>query len=171
MDNRPQNILTYKVRQCEQLTADWHGFLLKGAVGVSGAPLSGDTQEICLEGCKGAIFLVPALAVVGPQADMQSRHDSQQVLTKIACKRLFGACAHHTPAIHRLDASECAKNYLQGALDPIIWPPSIGQIGRLAELDGSKHQGVYLDTVSVARAVKLGKGNLSEWTRIALSRV
>jgi hypothetical protein len=76
-----------------------------------------------------------------------------------------------TLAIHQFDAPEGAENNWHGALDQIPWPAATGQVGRPAELDGGGRRNVYLDAASVVRAVKLGKGNLSEGIRIALSRV
>ncbi|MBV0882163.1 hypothetical protein KTQ42_23080 [Noviherbaspirillum sp. L7-7A] len=74
-------------------------------------------------------------------------------------------------AIHQFDAPEGGENNWHEALDQIPWPAGTGQVGRPAELDRGGRKNVYLDAASVARAVKLGKGNLSEGIRIALSRV
>jgi hypothetical protein len=73
-------------------------------------------------------------------------------------------------AMHQFDAPQGAENNWQGAFDQIPWPESTGKVGRPAELDGGGRRNVYLDAASVARAVKLGKGNISEGIRIALSR-
>lgn len=76
-----------------------------------------------------------------------------------------------TLATHRFDAPDGAENNWKGAFDQIPWPAGTGQVGRPAELDGGGRRNVYLDASSVARALKLGKGNLSEGIRIALSRM
>lgn len=72
--------------------------------------------------------------------------------------------------MHQFDAPQGAENNRQGAFDQIPWPESTDKVGRPAELDGSGHRNVYFDAASVARTVKLGKGNISGGIRIALSR-
>jgi len=76
-----------------------------------------------------------------------------------------------TLAIHRFDAGKGTPDNWQGRVNEIPWPEGHGQVGRPAELEGGSRRNVYLDTVSIARARKLGKGNISEGIRIALSRV
>jgi hypothetical protein len=76
-----------------------------------------------------------------------------------------------TLAVHRFDAQKGSANNWQGRADEIPWPEGHGQVGRPAELEGGSRRNVYLDAVSIARAKKLGKGNISEGIRIALSRV
>ena len=58
----------------------------------------------------------------------------------------------------------------QGRVHEIAWAERQGQVGRQTELEGGARHNVYLDTASIARARKLGKGNISEGIRIALSR-
>ncbi|MBK4737827.1 hypothetical protein [Noviherbaspirillum pedocola] len=72
-------------------------------------------------------------------------------------------------ATHRFDSAPGTPDNWQGKLREIPWPASQGQVGRPAELEGGARHNVYLDAVSIARAKKLGKGNLSEGIRIALS--
>lgn len=74
-------------------------------------------------------------------------------------------------AVHHFDAKPGTANNWQGRVDQIAWPQGGGKVGRPTELDGGARQNVYLDAVSIARARKLGKGNISEGIRIALSRV
>lgn len=73
-------------------------------------------------------------------------------------------------AIHRFDASPGTLENWQGRVHEIVWPEGQGQVGRPTELEGGARHNVYLDTASIARARKLGKGNISEGIRIALSR-
>jgi hypothetical protein len=74
-------------------------------------------------------------------------------------------------AVHQFDAPEGAENNWLGRIDQIAWPAGNGQVGRPAEMKGGGRHNVYLDVASVTRAAKLGKGNVSEGIRIALSRV
>lgn len=74
-------------------------------------------------------------------------------------------------ATHRFDAPPGTPDNWRGRSAEIPWPVGQGQVGRPAELEGGARHNVYLDTVSIARAKKLGKGNLSEGIRIALSRI
>jgi hypothetical protein len=74
-------------------------------------------------------------------------------------------------AVHQFDAASDAENNWQKKLRLIAWPAGTGQVGRPAEMAGGGRHNVYLDTVSMTQAKKLGKGNLSEGIRIALSRV
>ena len=76
-----------------------------------------------------------------------------------------------TLAVHRFNAAPRTTNNWQGRVDEIAWPDGHGQVGRPAELEGGTRRNVYLDAPSIARARKLGKGNISEGIRIALSRV
>jgi hypothetical protein len=76
-----------------------------------------------------------------------------------------------TLAVHHFDAAPGTTNNWKGRVDEIAWPQGHGQAGRPTELEGGGRRNVYLDAVSVARARKLGKGNISEGIRIALSRV
>jgi hypothetical protein len=76
-----------------------------------------------------------------------------------------------TLAVHRFDAAQGTPDNWQGRVNEIAWPEGHGQVGRPPELEGGARHNVYLDTVSIARARKLGKGNISEGIRIALSRV
>jgi hypothetical protein len=76
-----------------------------------------------------------------------------------------------TLTVHRFDATSGAINYWQGMVDEVAWPEGQGQVGCRTELEGGARRNVYLDAVSIARAKKLGKGNISEGIRIALSRV
>lgn len=76
-----------------------------------------------------------------------------------------------TLAVHRFDAAPGTTNNWRGRVDEIAWPEGHGQVGRPTELEGGERRNVYLDAVSIARARKLGKGNISEGIRIALSRV
>ena len=76
-----------------------------------------------------------------------------------------------TLAVHRFDAAPGTTNNWKGRVDEIAWPEGHGQVGRPTELEGGGRRNVYLDAVSIARARKLGKGNISEGIRIALSRV
>lgn len=73
-------------------------------------------------------------------------------------------------AIHRFDAAPGTLESWQGRVNEIAWPEGQGQVGRPTELEGGARHNVYLDSASVARARKLGKGNISEGIRIALSR-
>ena len=73
--------------------------------------------------------------------------------------------------LHHFDARPGTKNNWQGRVDDIAWPQGSGKVGRPTELEGGARHNVYLDAVSIARARKLGKGNISEGIRIALSRV
>lgn len=76
-----------------------------------------------------------------------------------------------TLAVHRFDAVQGTTDNWQGRVEEIAWPEGHGQVGRPTELEGGSRRNVYLDAVSIARARKLGKGNISEGIRIALSRV
>ena len=76
-----------------------------------------------------------------------------------------------TLAVHRFNAMQDTKNNWQERGNEIAWPEGHGQVGRPTELEGGGRRNVYLDAVSIARARKLGKGNISEGIRIALSRV
>jgi hypothetical protein len=76
-----------------------------------------------------------------------------------------------TLAVHRFNAVQGSPDNWQRRVDDIAWPDGHGQVGRPPELEGSARHNAYLDTVSIARAKKLGKGNISEGIRIALSRV
>lgn len=76
-----------------------------------------------------------------------------------------------TLAVHRFDTPIGTTDNWQGRVDEIAWPKGEGQVGRPAELEGGGRHNVYLDAVSIARARKLGKGNISEGIRVALSRV
>ena len=73
-------------------------------------------------------------------------------------------------AVHRFDAAQGTFENWKGRVDEIAWPEGQGQVGRPTELEGGARHNVYLDSASVARARKLGKGNISEGIRIALSR-
>jgi hypothetical protein len=73
-------------------------------------------------------------------------------------------------AIHRFDASQGTPGNWKGKVQEIAWPEGQGQVGRPTELEGGARHNVYLDTASIARARKLGKGNISEGLRLALSR-
>lgn len=73
-------------------------------------------------------------------------------------------------AVHRFDAAQDTPENWQGRVREIIWPEGQGQVGRPIELEGGARHNVYLDSASIARARKLGKGNISEGIRIALSR-
>lgn len=74
-----------------------------------------------------------------------------------------------TLAVHRFDAEKGTLDDWQGRVEEIPWPEGQGQVGRPAELEGGSRRNVYLDAVSIARGRKLGKGNISEGIRIALS--
>jgi hypothetical protein len=76
-----------------------------------------------------------------------------------------------TLAVHRFNEAAGTTNNWKGRVDEIAWPEGHGQVGRPTELEGGGRRNVYLDAVSIARARKLGKGNISEGIRIALSRV
>jgi hypothetical protein len=76
-----------------------------------------------------------------------------------------------TLAVHRFNEAAGTTNNWKGRVDEIAWPEGHGQVGRPTELEGGGRRNVYLDSVSIARARKLGKGNISEGIRIALSRV
>jgi hypothetical protein len=76
-----------------------------------------------------------------------------------------------TLAVHRFDTAPGTTNSWKGRVDAIAWAEEHGQVGRPTELEGGGRRNVYLDAVSIARAKKLGKGNISEGIRIALSRV
>lgn len=76
-----------------------------------------------------------------------------------------------TLAVHRFSAASGTADDWKGRVEEIAWPKGDGQVGRPAELEGGGRHNVYLDAVSIARARKLGRGNVSEGIRIALSRV
>jgi hypothetical protein len=76
-----------------------------------------------------------------------------------------------TLAVHQFDAMPGTANNWQGRVDEIAWPEGHGQVGRPTEMKGGARRNVYLDAVSIARARKLGKGNISEGIRIALNRI
>jgi hypothetical protein len=76
-----------------------------------------------------------------------------------------------TLAVHRFDAAQGTSDNWQGRVGEVAWPDGQGQVGRPTALEGGARHNVYLDAVSIARARKLGKGNISEGIRIALSRV
>jgi hypothetical protein len=84
---------------------------------------------------------------------------------------LYLVYQRRTLAVHRFDAAQGTPDNWQGRVDEIAWPEGQGQVGRPTELEGGARHNVYLDAVSIARARKLGKGNISEGIRIALSRV
>jgi hypothetical protein len=73
-------------------------------------------------------------------------------------------------AVHRFDAVQGTFENWKGRVDEIAWPEGQGQVGRPTELKGGARHNVYLDSASIVRARKLGKGNISEGIRIALSR-
>jgi hypothetical protein len=73
-------------------------------------------------------------------------------------------------AVHRFDAAQGTPDNWQARTEEIAWPERPGQVGRPTELEGGARHNVYLDSASIVRARKLGKGNISEGIRIALSR-
>ena len=87
----------------------------------------------------------------------------------IACKRIFGVFAHHI-AIHQFDAPKDAENNWRAALDQMLWQVGTGQVGRPVERNGGRRHNAHLETASVARTIKPGQGNFSEWSRIVPSR-
>jgi hypothetical protein len=74
-------------------------------------------------------------------------------------------------AVHRFDAPAGDPENWQRREAEIPWPERTGQVGRPAELEGGTRTNVYLDTASITKARKLGKGKVSVGIRIALSRV
>lgn len=76
-----------------------------------------------------------------------------------------------TLAVHRFDASSRSPDNWRAKVEEIPWPEEDGKRGRPRELEGGARHQVYLDARSIARAKKLGKGNVSEGIRIALSRI
>lgn len=74
-------------------------------------------------------------------------------------------------AVHRFDAAAGQAENWQNRAHEIAWPKGTGQAGRPAELEGGVRKNVFLDAASIAKAKKIGKGNLSVGIRIALSRV
>lgn len=71
-------------------------------------------------------------------------------------------------AYHRFDKKPGNADYWRDRVDQIPWPP--GEVGRPAEMEGGKRVNVYLDAQSLARAARLGDGNVSEGIRRALAR-
>lgn len=71
-------------------------------------------------------------------------------------------------AFHRFDSKPGSADYWRDRMGEIPWPP--GVVGRPPELEGGKRVNVYLDARSLARAARLGDGNVSEGIRLALAR-
>ena len=71
-------------------------------------------------------------------------------------------------AYHRFDKKPGNADYWRDRMDQIPWPP--GVVGRPPEMEEGKRVNVYLDGQSLARAARLGDGNVSEGIRRALSR-
>lgn len=69
-------------------------------------------------------------------------------------------------AFHRFDRNPGDTDYWRDRLDEIPWPSV--QVGRPSEMEGGKRVQVYLDAASLAIAVKLSNGNVSEGIRKAL---
>ncbi len=76
-----------------------------------------------------------------------------------------------TLAVHRFDATQGTQDNWQGRTGEIAWPERPEQVGRPTEREGGARHNVYLNAVSITRARKLGKGNISAGIRIARSRV
>jgi hypothetical protein len=75
-------------------------------------------------------------------------------------------------AVHRFDAAPGTTNNWQGRVDEIACTEAQGQVGRpTTVLEGGARGNVYVDAVSIIRARKLGRGNISEGIRTALSPV
>lgn len=71
-------------------------------------------------------------------------------------------------AFHRFDRQPGHADYWRDRMGEIPWPP--GVVGRPPEMEGGKRVNVYLDAASLARASRLGDGNVSEGIRRALAR-
>ncbi|WP_342051286.1 MULTISPECIES: hypothetical protein [unclassified Cupriavidus] len=71
-------------------------------------------------------------------------------------------------ALHRFDRKPGSADHWRDRMGDIPWPP--GLVGRPAEMEGGKRVNVYLDAQSLARAARLGDGNVSEGIRRALAR-
>lgn len=71
-------------------------------------------------------------------------------------------------AFHRFDRKPGSADYWRDRMGEIPWPP--GVVGRPPEMEGGKRVNVYLDATSLARAARLGDGNVSEGIRRALAR-
>ncbi|QYY33666.1 hypothetical protein K2O51_30940 (plasmid) [Cupriavidus pinatubonensis] len=70
-------------------------------------------------------------------------------------------------AYHRFDRKPGSADYWRGRMGEIPWPPGI--VGRPQEMEGGKRVNVYLDATSLARAARLGAGNVSVGIRRSLS--
>lgn len=71
-------------------------------------------------------------------------------------------------AFHRFDRAPGDADYWRDKMSEIPWPS--GQVGRPTEMEGGRRVNVYLDADSLEAAARLGRGNVSEGIRIALSR-
>lgn len=70
-------------------------------------------------------------------------------------------------AFHRFDRCPGDADYWRGKLADIRWPP--GRVGRPRLMEGGRRFNIYLDSVSLETADKLGGGNISEGIRLALA--
>ena len=70
-------------------------------------------------------------------------------------------------AVHRFDHRSGDADYLRDKLAGIRWPSR--RIGRPKRMEGGRRINIYLDSVSLEAADRLGGGNISEGIRLALA--
>lgn len=70
-------------------------------------------------------------------------------------------------AFHRFDRSPGDADHWRDRLADIRWPS--GRVGRPKRMEGGRRINIYLDTVSLEAADRLGDGNISEGIRLALA--
>lgn len=78
-----------------------------------------------------------------------------------------------TGALVRIEATGAYVQVNAGAirsLDGRKVAAALGIAGRPSEMEGGKRVNVYLDAESLAKAAKLGNGNVSEGIRVSLRR-
>lgn len=76
-------------------------------------------------------------------------------------------CNDSQIAFHRFDRRPGDADYWRDKLADIRWPS--GRIGRPRLMEGGRRFNIYLDSVSLETADKLGGGNISEGIRLALA--
>jgi hypothetical protein len=69
-------------------------------------------------------------------------------------------------ALHRFDRQPGDADYWRDKLADIRWPSR--RVGRPKLMEGGRRFNIYLDSVSLEAANKLGGGNISEGIRLAL---
>ena len=77
------------------------------------------------------------------------------------------SCNNSQIAFHRFDCRPGDADYWRDKLGDIRWPS--GRVGRPKLMEGGKRFNIYLDSISLETADKLGGGNVSEGIRLALA--